>query len=932
MTQQKIPDRDQLSDAELVKIPLADGTNSFFQYDTETNTLYTQASNIIIPSHHALTHISSDPIPTATTDLNGLLSNDDKAKLDALTQMRIGILGFSGSGFPDSGGMMSGDIILATGSELLSIERIGNVVRFTVDQSMQFCACEECAQIFWIQDESDVAAIRPPSCNGKLPGVNAYGELKIFLLPESTILNPANPLPTLNQKGSYPALVFKRFDDAITPGLGEFEAVLSRNPNGTTNVGWAMTPGAMGTAEAVWFMGADDDGNQIRFDLQPNADSNLLGALLYKGHTITRQMGVVTGYTETVLSTNVYKIKFWDVLGGQPSGDEFTATNVWRYNNPENSPTALVNPRLLVVDGTKDILPVGTLVSMWEFQISAFNDTRITRRFFNKDPGLTAEVLWGLTGSVRFGDLLQARLEVNPGTTGERQSSENNVSDVRTFEKDQWGITGFEDPLLLPNDGEGTDPLESVLATNKVVIIDGEIVTLPAPNRTILVSSETTNPTEFFVDNEFVGKILEFTTGSLAGQKFEILRNTETTITVFGELIGALAGDNFVIFGETSTGEPSGVPINNQFVAIVDPTIPGLKVVQTDPQSDSERPIYLWHRQNHGSILIKALIGMPDSSIFPPIDILLRAPGDSYDDRYVKIIKRGQFSTGPYAGKYWIQVKGVDWMDLPQSGVLRSLTGLTRNEIWKYSTKIAWSASDDDAIMLVSSDGVQYLFDEDFGIGSVGSLGSEISTTVDIPSKLSVASLLHQDFTASAVRLEFSVNDAEDAESVQLQVRAGTLSMTEPYELDVTAQRNDDLVRGFLPGKFSVSKIMTQQGFITSIETPVTDPEDFRVYKGGFLPAPIDGLTERFNELEIMYRQNQMWIWWNKLLVTPDPILTSKLPTPVVVNTPYFPVESAATIGKVIFRLWPGTVIRQIEVRDQLKQFNEFSYGQLTLS
>ncbi|MEM3097443.1 MAG: hypothetical protein QXU32_01820, partial [Nitrososphaerales archaeon] len=171
-----------------------------------------------------------------------------------------------------------------------------------------------------------------------------------------------------------------------------------------------------------------------------------------------------------------------------------------------------------------------------------------------------------------------------------------------------------------------------------------------------------------------------------------------------------------------------------------------------------------------------------------------------------------------------------------------------------------------------------------------------------------------------------------DSESVQMQFRAGILDMTQPYEFDVTTGRMDDLVRGFAPGKFAVSRIYTQQGFITSIETPEVDPDGFKVYKGGFLPVEIDGLKERFNVLELMMRGNQLWVWWNNLLISPDALASSALPVPIVVNTPYFPIEWPIPFGKVAFRLWPGSVIRQVEIRDQLMQFNEFSHGQLRLS
>ncbi len=373
-----LPNKDSLTDEQLVQVQGPDGLTTTYQYDSQTNTLNKRLSDIIIPSSHGNTHVTSDKVPNATTDSDGLMSKDDKAKLDQLLQMRVGILGFVGAGFGDDNGYISGDLLFSTGSEFLSLERVGNVVRFTVDSPIPLnCGCEDCAQIFWIQDESDTSSIRPPSCNGKLPGVNAYGEMKIYLMPETVIVDPANPTTTLNNKGNFPSLIFKRYDDGLIAGQGEFDMVLSRRPTGTTAVGWAMTPGALGVPECVWFMGDDADGNEIRFELDIESDADMLGALLYKGHTLTRKPAVITSYTTNVLTNNQYLAKYWDINGEKPitSIDEFTATNVWRYENPESSPTATTDPRELVTDATQDLLPIGTLIQLWEVQ-----DWRIWQR------------------------------------------------------------------------------------------------------------------------------------------------------------------------------------------------------------------------------------------------------------------------------------------------------------------------------------------------------------------------------------------------------------------------------------------------------------------------------------------------------------------------------------------------------------------------
>lgn len=944
MAQFKVPSKSQLVDKQFLQVVGPDGITTGYKYDKETNTLYGKESDIIIPAFHGVTHIAEDPIPGATTDSDGLLTAPDKAKLDALTQTRLGVLGFSGAGFPDDGGFLQGDIILAAGTEFISIERLGNVIRFTVDSPLPLnCGIEECAQIFWIQDESDVASIRPPSCAGKLPGINGYGEMKIYLFPESTILNTSNPLATLNRKGSYPALIFKRYDDAVTPNQAEFELILARNSNSTTNVGWAMTPGATGRATCAWFMGLDDDGGQIRFDLDVNKDPDLLGAIFYKGHTITRQMAVVTGYTSAILSTNQYNCRFWSITKGAPKGDAFVATNVWRYNNPENSPTALTNPRALVKDASCDLLPVGTLVQIWEFKLGEVNGQRIVQRFFNQQPKLNPATLWSLAGSIRFGDQFNSRSELTGVVPGEITSNESEVSDIRLFERTQWGITGFEDRLLLTDDGEVTNdsqPARSDMVT--AVDTTGDADGNPTPN--FIISSQ--GGTNLFFTNEVAGQKLVFTSGNLNSVEFKILENSATSLTLYDpDGLAALVqvGDTFDIYASQTSGDPSGVAINNQYIADIDPTIPGLKVTETAPQSDQERPVWIWHRSNHKNVYLKALIGRPDNSRFPPIDIVLRAPVDRVDDLYMKVIRRGTIETGALRGSEFIVVKGVQWKDLPPKGSLRILTGVYRNFTWNYQFKAAFA--DDDGVMLI---GLleKFPFDGDAvpeieGTGATDLVGGDATNVTELetalaattPERTTVVELVHQDFTATAVRLEFSVNNNSGAETVQLQVKAGLLDMAQAYDLNLSGDYSDDFVRNFRPGQFSVSKIMTQEGFMTfGTEELPAEPTGFKVYEGGTLPAVVDGETEKWNTLEVMYRDGEMWVWWNNLLVPPDATESAKLATPVAISTPYFQVPTQIQVGKVGLRLWPGAILREVEVRDQLTLFNEFVHGQLELT
>jgi hypothetical protein len=825
MANYRIPPVSGLVDQQWVEVVGPDGLLTSYMFDAETKSLYIKESQIIIPPFHGAQHVTSDPIPDATCDLHGLMPADDKCKLDALTQTRIGILGFSGAGFPDDGGWLTGDIMLAAGTEFISLERIGSVVRFCVDSPIPLaCDCEACNQIFWQQDESDVAAIRPPSCNGKLPGANVYGEVKFYLMPETAILDVTKPLTLLNQKGKYPSLIFKRYDDAVTPGSGELDIVLKRRTNLAAQIGWAFTPGSNGIPQCVWTMGDDSQGNERRFEFRPQTDPGLLGELLYKGHLLTKQMAVVVGYDATVLSTNQYKVRYWDVKNAVPIGDQFTATNVWRYENPENSCTAVVNPKILSMDGSQDILPTGTLVSLWEYKVGESNGQPIRRRFFSQRPPLNAGSLWTLTDAVKFGDLLVAREELPEGDSAELSASDVGVADIRLFERTIWGITGFEDRLILSDDGE---------------------------------------------------------------------------------------------VGGVKTDEPSGIVLNDQAVADIDYSLPGLRVHTINPTAVVERPVFLWTRRNHRNVYVKALIGMPDSSDFPPYDLLIRAPIDSFDDVYMKVVRRGTFTTGPFAGSNYVVVKGQHWRDIPATGTLRQLTPNHLGLIWKYYYKAAFAHVDDDGITLIGSSD-PFPFD-------VGTAGT------DVPNEDVTVQLLHHDYNAPCVRCEFSVDETSGANSVQLQIKVGILDMSERYELDKGGAHEDDLVRGLMPG-YCVSKVMTQDGFIVAgNETPAADPVGLKIYKGGYLTVPIQGQNEMWNTLEVMYRDSQCWVWWNGYLTIPDASASAHLPHPVVVNTPYFPLTSNVEIGKVGLRMFPTATVRKVEVSDQSAQHNEYQYGQLTL-
>lgn len=466
MTITRVPQHTALVDGQFVTVQGPDGVTTSYAFDAQQRALYFKESQVVFPSFHGPSHILEDPVPQATCELPGLMNPDDKCKLDALLQTRVGVLGFQGAGMPTDGGWMTGEIILAAGSEFISLERIGNVVRFTVDSPIPLTAgCETSSQIFWVQDETDVVALRPPSCSGRLPGVNAYGELKVYLFPESTVADPDAVAATLGAKDSFPALIFKRYENSISPGTGQMEVVLKRSRFNTlqTEIGWSMTPGAGGVVENVFFTGLDADGNLTRFDMEMEPDALALGSLLYRGHLISRKMGVIVDYTSTVLSTNQYTVREWNLDAGRPVGDSFTARNVWQLQSPETSSAALL-------DSSIDLLPIGTLVELWWFKVGEVAGESIRRFYFAKRPSLNPNHIWTGVGAVEFGDLGQARSE-EAGTV----SGSVTESVERDFSFTQWGLSGRAQPLLSFDVARGSGTEAAQLAVSHRAVVDTDL-------------------------------------------------------------------------------------------------------------------------------------------------------------------------------------------------------------------------------------------------------------------------------------------------------------------------------------------------------------------------------------------------------------------------------------------------------------------------
>jgi len=180
--------------------------------------------------------------------------------------------------------------------------------------------------------------------------------------------------------------------------------------------------------------------------------------------------------------------------------------------------------------------------------------------------------------------------------------------------------------------------------------------------------------------------------------------------------------------------------------------------------------------------------------------------------------------------------------------------------------------------------------------------------------------LIHQDYNTQIVRLEWTIEEANDLQ--RLTFRVGNLNTETVYETDSVDVIDDDLVHGLDAG-FATSATYTQVGtFDGSGDRPETSPEEFVIFDGG------NGSGQEFwNELEMLVRDNQLWIWWNKTLIPPNTSASASLPTPISINTPYFPVNEGC--GKFGMRMFPGALVRSVSVSPQIINFNEFTNGNI---
>ena len=771
-------------DGQLVQLLGPDNTTLTYQYDSQQRAFYYRESLITSAGKHGTTHVGADLIPSASCATPGLMSANDKCKLDNIVGTRLGVLGFQGAGMPDDGGWLSNDIILAAGSEFISLERVGNVIRFVVDVPTPFtCASEECFQVYWIQDETEVNAIRPPSCGGRLPGLDGYGEFKIWLFPESTIINPNATYNTLSQKGNYPSLIFKRYNSGLSTNSGQLDLTLVRNESLAATVGWSFTPGSNGVVECDWFVGVDDAGNRMDFKLGPETQSGLLGAILYQGCSITKQMAIITSYQPDILSTNRYNAKMWSLSQTKAIGSEFVVTNLQQWDITANTK---------VLDSALDnVLSIGQTIDVWSVQCGAS-----TCYYCKETPLLNINGLWATLGAVEFGDTILPRPE------NDTQPTSTDVStDATLIDPHQWGMTNIDDPLYL---------------------YINDTTVLPATGQA-----------------NYIANIVSTTgTGTTPDRRY--LEVPEDTL-----------GDNI------------------------------------------QRPVMIWHRASIRNALIEIHLARPTSAaslLFPPVDVLLRAPVSVVDSKHGIILDRGSFGGGQFNGLNWIKISGLHWHDLPTHGSLKVLVyngSYTYGQTMTYTAKLVDYAS--DGIILATSDPTP-----------------ATGTTVE---------LLHEEYTTPAARLQFKYNS--NTHDIEMQPWVGTLDMATTYRLDTVGtgtDTGDNYVKDF--STYSVGNTYWQNGAAeTSTTGLIVSNTGFYVLTGGVYAG-----TDYYNVLRIMVIEDRVWLWWNNMLL------------PTSISEPYFTITDVVKYGKFGVRLWPGAKVRRVIMRSKLFGFSEYSLQQLELA
>jgi intein/homing endonuclease len=876
--------------------------------------------------------------------------------------------------------------------------------------------CEECNQIFWVQDETDVVAVRPPVCSGKLPGVNAYGEMKIYLFPESTIVDPANASSVIQNKDRHPAFIFKRYENSIIPGSAEHQMVLKRSSGNLlqTEVGWAFTPGDQ-KAQMVWFMGRDRDGNQISFNLEVENTPGILGSLLYNGHLLTKRMGVIVGYTPTTLSNSQYLVRNWDLDNGIAIGESFIAKNAWQYMNVKASPTLDTpsNPPMGITDQAIDVLQVGTLVDLWAFKTGEVAGQPIMRWYFSQKPSINPAYLWSQFGHCQFGDFPEAPTPFNNGYFDTSPLFKN-------FLHAGWGLTDIEDNFVIydeeldeyANLGPQYEESRKVFLQRTLpgLIINSEVAEDLCELRPVMLwNKKEVNNILVEVDmgmdftNTFCDVILRAPIDNVGSKKLRVVDIRESGGGFFVDVVGNDLGDlprsgslsilktsvpylpSTVLATETTYGDGE-----NQLIYTIEPLEPlsegaayqigaqvefGLFLASTSWGEDNTieyRPVGIDLRStlssNDGSagIFLSGTNNIPGStsgngfSPLPDYSVLYAnfwggtrtPPGLFFEEPETKYLVATLIldTTGASPGEHFISLSNFaalsqNFTALP--GINGGPTFYTLSDISPLeepSTEPPNPTEPPELTDPTEPTEPSTVPEEDRRCSTVlyydkitvlpDSLTATPSVTLVTAdaSNLRVGDyveLLRQEYSSAAVRLEFKTNQSTGA--VSLQFKVGTLDMLEPYE-GGTSIFGENL-RGMAPG-YAVSSIYTQTSVYSGEGTkPPSLPNDFTIYQGGYSEQLNDSSEEYWNRLRIMLIDDQVWIWWNDMLVPPNPTLSSSLQTPAVFSepTPYFSIENTK-YGKFGCRLWPGMRIRRVNMKAQNTYYNQFMLGQLDVS
>ncbi|MDP6585964.1 MAG: hypothetical protein QF535_15040, partial [Anaerolineales bacterium] len=139
-----------------------------------------------------------------------------------------------------------------------------------------------------------------------------------------------------------------------------------------------------------------------------------------------------------VLSTNRYTAKFWSIGDQETVGSDFTITNLMQWD--------LTNDIQILDSSFGSILSVGQFIDVWTIKCGVTNCY-----YCQASPILNTNGLWATLGALEFGDTIESRPESDTNPT----SAVNDVTDVSLIDRNEWGMTNIDDPMLVFVPGAG---------------------------------------------------------------------------------------------------------------------------------------------------------------------------------------------------------------------------------------------------------------------------------------------------------------------------------------------------------------------------------------------------------------------------------------------------------------------------------------------